>query len=98
MPPINLDKTQTGYVPLKYRFKSMPADWKSSPRTAQQLYFNLYANQTLEHATIDLLYPPPKWLTLERQYRGLQFAYRRTDNPNVLRKTSNGKIRTVRLK
>lgn len=60
---INLTRTQRSYVPLVDRFKSFPSDAERSPDGRDSLfYFRNQANKTLEHATIDLLYPTPGWL------------------------------------
>ena len=73
--PLNLTKTQQGYVPLGDRFKSFPNDGENAPRNNAEFYFNNYANQTLEHATIDLLFPPPAWLARLLPKLGLEGAY-----------------------
>jgi hypothetical protein len=62
LPPINLTKTQKGYVPLVDRFKSFPLDAEKVPKDDQEFYFDNFANGTLEKATLDLLYPLPDWL------------------------------------
>lgn len=87
MAPLNLTKTQSGYVPLGQRFKSFPQDSENTPASDSEFYFDNFANGTLEHATLDLLYPPPEWL---RERLRLQ------KNPGhftLYRVTSDGKIR-----
>lgn len=76
--PLNLTKTQNGYVPLGDRFKSFPKDSEKEPQTDQEFYFDNYANQTLEHADIGLLFPPPPWLRPKLNKQGLVGAYRVT--------------------
>lgn len=81
---INLTKTQRGYVPLNNRFKSFPKDSENEPITDERFYFNNYANQTLEHATIDLLYPTPNWLRRRLQKQHLIGFYLITDDGKFL--------------
>jgi len=76
--PLNLTKTQNGYVPLSDRFKSFPADSQKEPHSDAQFYFENYANSTLEHADIGLLFPTPKWLRKRLNKQGLVGAYRVT--------------------
>lgn len=73
---INLTKTQDGWAPLADRFKSFPADSQKAPVNDAQFYFENRANQTLEKATIDLLFPIPPWLRLRKNKAGLEGFYR----------------------
>ena len=82
--PLNLSKTQKGYVPLVDRFKSFPKDSEKSPRNDQEFYFDNHANQTLEHADIGLLFPTPKWLRRRLLKQGLEGAYITTGNGLLL--------------
>ena len=82
--PLNLTKTQDGYVPLEDRFKSFPADSQKAPVSDSQFYFENRANQTLEHASIDLLFPLPPWLRRLLPKRGLDGAYLTTGDGVLL--------------
>ena len=75
MPPLNLSKTQKGYVPLVDRFKSFPKDSEKEPVTDSQFYFQNYANGTLEKATLDLLFPVPDFITKAKNKAGIEGAY-----------------------
>lgn len=92
---LNLTKTQKGYWPLGDRFKSFVKDDQKSPVTDQMFYYNNYANQTLEHADLALLYPTPEWLRVKLQNkRHPQLATRLTANGST-RVTSNGDVRIL---
>lgn len=82
--PLNLSKTQRGYVPLQDRFKSFPQDSENAPENDAQFYFSNFANQTLEHASIDLLFPLPPWLRRLLPKRGLNGAYLTTGDGLLL--------------
>ncbi len=97
MAKINLTRTQNGYVPLEDRRKSFPADSENTPSSDNDFYFENYANGTLEHATLDLLYPPPQWLKNKLLKQKSQFnTLFRVTTEKVLRATSNGLIRISR--
>lgn len=83
MPPLNLSKTQRGYVPLVDRFKSFPKDSEKEPVTDLQFFFQNYANGTLEHATLDLLYPVPPFVTAWKNKNNLEGAYRTTGDGSL---------------
>lgn len=98
MAKLNLTKTQSGYVPLDERRKSFPADSENTPNSDVEVYFDNYANQTLEHADLGLLYPTPDWLKKRLFYQrnpGLFTSYRVTAQ-NVSRVTSTGSYRFTR--
>ena len=82
--PLNLTKTQNGYVPLEARFKSFPPDSLKSPKSDSQFYFENRANSTLEHSTIDLLFPTPAWLRKLLPKRGLVGSYLTTGDGKLL--------------
>jgi hypothetical protein len=65
----NLKETQKGYVPLEDRFKSFPPDSANSPVTNERFFYDGFANGRLEKATLDLLYPIPKWLKYKLRVR-----------------------------
>jgi hypothetical protein len=94
--PINLTKTQTGYVPLVDRFIAFPSDAEKSPADDKQFYFDNFANGTLEKATLDLLYPTPDWLRCKIQAKKMtnknQYL---TTGESGLAITFNNKISTV---
>lgn len=92
MPPLNLSKTQKGYVPLEDRFKSFPADSENEPVTDQRVYYENYANQTLERATIDLLFRTPKWLKRRLTKQGLLQKYLATGGDATILLTGNNKF------
>jgi len=85
---LNLTKTQSGYVPLADRFKSFPKDSEKEAVTDQQVYYQNYANQTLEHADLGLLYPTPEWLRKRLNKQGLIGTYRKT-GAGTLRVSNN---------
>ena len=82
--PLNLTKTQNGYVPLSDRFKSLPADAQNEPKTDERHYFDSRANSTLERADIGLLFKTPLWLRRRLNKTGLNGFYFTTGDGKLL--------------
>lgn len=53
----------------------MQKDSESSPITDENFYFQNWANYTPEHATIDLLYPTPGYITRWKNKKQLTGSY-----------------------
>ncbi len=82
--PLNLTKTQRGYVPLKDRFKSFPKDSEKEPITDSKFFFDNRANSTLEHAEIGLLFPTPEYIRHSKNKQGLEGSYVKDNDGNFL--------------
>lgn len=93
---LNLTKVQSGYVPLADRFKSFPKDSEKEPVTDVNVYYQNYANQTLEHTDLGLLYPTPEWLRKRLNKQGLVGAYRDIDTGAL--RIANGSFRVTVVK
>ena len=65
------------------------------PVTDEQFFFQNYANGTLEHATLDLLFPVPAFITARKNFAGIEFANRATGRGDNLRVTDDGSFRIV---
>ncbi len=91
---LNLSSTQQGYAPLGDRFKSMQKDSENVPLDDSDFYFKNYANSTLEHATLDLLYPTPGYITRWKNKKNLTGAYRTTGRGGRMR-VANGHFRVT---
>lgn len=75
----------------------MQKDSESSPITDNNFYFQNWANYTPEHATIDLIYPTPGFITRAKNKAGLVGAYRNTGSTRL--RVANGHYRvSVRKK
>ena len=75
----------------------MQKDSESAPITDNNFYFQNWANYTPEHATIDLLYPTPGFITRAKNKAGLEGAYRKTGGDRL--RVANGHYRvSVRKK
>ena len=98
MAKLNLTKTQRGYVPLVDRFKSFPKDDEKSPKDDAEFYFDNYANQTLEHATLDLLYPTPQWLRERLQFKRGSVLLKFLETGQGPFRIANGSLRLVVVK
>lgn len=74
----------------------MQADNERIPQDDSDFYFQNYANQTLEHADLGLLYPTPGYITRAKNKAGLVGSYRFTGSSRI--RVANGHFRVSVVK